>query len=133
MKIAREILFAIKLVCSILAPILFLANSFVCNYLYPNSSKTWDEFIPMDLLCHQFWAIIIFCYAVCGCIKTKYVYGDLFLYFGLLLSLFDCGDRYFWGIYDFTIMDWAFTIPASLILSSILFIYVHKARNIKYQ
>jgi len=132
-KIITKILSILKLVCSILAPILFLVNYHVCKYLYPNSGKDWNEFIPMDLLCHDFWAGVLFCYAIAACIKTKYQIGDLFLYFGLMLSFFDCGDRYFWGIHKFTIMDWVFTIPVSLILSSLIYIYVHKTRNLKYQ
>ena len=85
----------------------------------------------MDLLCHNFWSAILFCYAITACIKTKYFYGDLFLYFGMFLGLFDFGDRFFWGIYELTIMDLVFTIPSSFIFASIIFAYVHKTRNIK--
>lgn len=131
MKVLKEILFILKLIASILAPVLFIANSFVCVYLYPKFKESWDIFIPMDLLCHNFWALVLLCYGIASTIKTKYIVGDLFLYFGMCLSLFDCWDRFRWGIYKFTIIDYWFTIPASALLASLIFIYVHKSRTFK--
>lgn len=131
MKVLKEILFILKLVASIAAPTLFIANSFTCVHLYPDFKKSWDIFIPMDLLCHNFWALVLLCYGIASTIKTKYIVGDLFLYFGMFLCAFDCGDRFYWGIYTFTIIDYWCTIPVSALLASLIFIYVHKSRTFK--
>lgn len=124
------ILGLIKLFVSILAPIAFLTNAPLCEYLYPGFDKDWDIFIPMDMLCHDTWSFNIFLYAVASTIKTRYYIGDAFLYFGMSLCGFDVLDRNFFHIYNTILLDLIFVIPCSIAFATLIYVRTNRNRKI---
>lgn len=116
----------IKLVLSILIPVTFLANFWVCEYLYPHPENGWEIFIPMDKLSHNFWSVIILGYASVSTMRTKYPITDFFLFWGVMCSFFDVSARIF-GMSDFDHSRYLFALVAAPILAG--FIYGYKQRQ----
>jgi len=79
----------IKLILSILTPVLFIANYWVCEYLFPDSDKGWGIFIEMDKTNHNIYSLTILTVLVCSLLRTKYPIGNLFLLFTVNLSVID--------------------------------------------
>jgi uncharacterized membrane protein len=85
----------IKLILSILGPALFIANFWVCEWLYPNPESSWDVFIPMDMLCHNFWAVTLGVYTLINLFPLIYPITNYFIYLSVCFSFFDVSARYF--------------------------------------
>ncbi len=118
----------IKLVLSILINVLFLGNFWACEYFYPGFEKDWAVFIPMDMMQHNFYAVIILTALLISMLKTKHRATHYFIYLCGWLSFFDCMDRLILGIYTFTWYD-PLTIILSFVLSFITFYFVDHGRK----
>lgn len=116
----------IKLIISVLAALIFPLNSPVAHHLYPDYNKDWEVFIPMNDLRYDAFSLIIFMYALASCLKTRYKIGDLFLYAGMIMSLFDVLDRNFFHIYKTIDLDFMFTIPFSIMLATLIYVRIHR-------
>lgn len=117
----------IKLILSILGPFIYLVNYWVCEYLYPCSQCGWDIFIPMDKLCHNFWAATILIYAGLNLFKTIYQITNYFIYFSICLSFFDVWARGY-NMTDYSFKWYIISLISSFIISGI--IYAYAQRNI---
>lgn len=110
----------IRLILSILGPVLFVANYWVCEWLYPHPESSWDIFIPMDMLSHNFWAFILFDYALMNCFEHKYKVEWYFIYLAACFSFFDISARVS-GMVSFDPKWYVFSLLVSLILSSVFY------------
>lgn len=110
----------IKLCLSILLPVLFIGNYWICEWLYPGSGTDWAIFIPMDELCHNIWAVTIFCALGVSMMKTTYPITDLFLLFTINLSGCDVLDRTF-GIYNYEPKRYFIALFISVVFALVLF------------
>lgn len=110
----------IKLILAILLPVLFLANYWACECLYPGADKDWAIFIPMDELCHNFWSVIMLGYAIISTIETKYKATDFFLFLAVNFSLCDIMDRMF-HLYSFNPKYYIIAIISSFLFSGVAY------------
>ncbi len=110
----------IKFILSILAPILFIANYWVCEWLYPMSGSDWNDFIPMDKLCHNFWAVTILLYAVISLLRTTIHLTVFFQYVTICFSLFDVWAR-LTGMCDMIPFWYVLSLLLSLIISGVIY------------
>lgn len=115
----------IKLILSIIIPILFVSNYLVCEYLYPGFNKDWAIFIPMDKLAHNFWAVIVFLSVVASTLKTKYPITDYFLHLTAWLCFFDVLDRV---AFDYNVYT-PIQILFGMVLASITYAYAQRCNN----
>lgn len=106
-----------KLIISIFLPVLFIGNYWVCEWLYPNAGNDWNEFIPMDMLCHNFWSAIVLVSMVVSMLKTVYPITNFFILFTISLSLSDVLTRVLFGGYEFNAVGYCVTLLASLLIS----------------
>jgi len=124
------ILGVFKLVFSIVGCLLFALNSDIAHHLYPDYKKEWAVFMPMNDLRYNFFSGIIFCYAFCASVKTVFKIGDVFLYSGLFLSLFDVLDRQFFHITERIELDFIITIPCSILFATLIYVETNRNRKI---
>ncbi len=110
----------LKLILSILGPFLFIANYWICEAVYPGFDKDWNVFIPMDKLSHNFWAVILFIYALINTLKTEYPIINYFLYVAMCMSVFDIWARVS-GLPNFDLIRYVLALLASFIISGIIY------------
>lgn len=110
----------IRLILSILGPVLFVANYWVCEWMYPGSGDDWAIFIPMDMACHNFWAAVMMCYALMNCFPSKYKAEWYFIYLGACFSFFDFSARVS-SMVSFDPKWYVFSLLMSLIIAGILY------------
>lgn len=110
----------IKLILSILATCLYIANYWACELLYPGSDSDWAIFIPMDKLCHNFWAVIMLVQAGTSKLKTEYTITEYFTTLSIVLCVFDVWARSF-GMTEYVAHWYFLSLTTSLIFSGIIY------------
>lgn len=110
----------VRLLLSIIACVLFLANFAICERVYPGSKTDWNIFIPMDLTCHNMWAVIILCslivatYEEAATQKEKRL-TSFFLNITMGFSISDIMDRLVFNITNLTHADYVL-VPLTILI-----------------
>lgn len=120
----------IKLILSILGPVLFLANYWVCELVYPGSAQSWDVFIPMDKLCHNFWAVTICVYSLVSLLPTTIRITRFFILTGISFSAFDVWARLS-GMCEFVPKWYILSLILSLTISGIIYGYTERRKLVE--
>lgn len=118
----------IRLVLSILIPVVFLLNYWYCEWAYPGSSEDWSIFIPMDETCHNFWAAALFLHAISNCFKITRHITYYFIYLSACLSFFDINARLF-SMVNYNQRWYVMSLVLSFLLAGIFYAAKRKSDN----